>query len=59
MFDRHPTLHRYVTREFLKIFGLSLSSLILIYVVVLFFQKMVVLPEHHYGLLQSIHAVNP
>ncbi len=40
MFDRHNTLHRYVTREFLKIFGLSLSSLILIYVVVLFFQKM-------------------
>jgi lipopolysaccharide export system permease protein len=40
MFDHHPTLHRYVIREFLKIFGLSLSSLILIYVVVLFFQKM-------------------
>jgi lipopolysaccharide export system permease protein len=40
MFDRHRTLHRYVIREFLKILGLSLSSLILIYVVVLFFQKM-------------------
>ena len=40
MYDRHRTLHRYVLREFLKIFGLSLSSLILIYVVVLFFQKM-------------------
>lgn len=40
MFDRHRTLHRYVIREFLKIFGLSLSSLILIYSVVLFFQKM-------------------
>ncbi len=40
MFNHHPILHRYVIREFLKIFGLSLSSLILIYVVVLFFQKM-------------------
>ena len=40
MHDYHRTLHRYVIREFLKIFGLSLSSLILIYVVVLFFQKM-------------------
>jgi lipopolysaccharide export system permease protein len=40
MFDHDRTLHRYVIREFLKILGLSLSSLILIYVVVLFFQKM-------------------
>ncbi len=40
MFDHYRTLHRYVVREFLKIFGLSLSSLVLIYVVVLFFQKM-------------------
>jgi lipopolysaccharide export system permease protein len=40
MFDHYRTLHRYVIREFLKIFGLSLSSLVLIYVVVLFFQKM-------------------
>jgi len=40
MFDRYRTIHRYVFREFLKIFGLSLSSLILIYAVVLFFQKM-------------------
>jgi len=40
MFESHRVLHRYVIREFLKIFALSLSSLILIYVVVLFFQKM-------------------
>lgn len=39
MFDKHRTLHRYVLSEYLKIFGLSLSSLILIYVVILFFQK--------------------
>ena len=40
MFEDHRILHRYVTREFLKVFGLSLSSLIFIYIVVLFFQKM-------------------
>jgi lipopolysaccharide export system permease protein len=40
MFDRHRILYRYVFRENLKIFGLSLSSLVLIYVVVLFLQKM-------------------
>lgn len=39
MFNSHRILHRYVAREYLKIFSLSLSSLILIYVVVLFFQK--------------------
>ena len=40
MISRHRTLYHYVTREFLKVLGLSLSSLILIYVVVLFLQKM-------------------
>ena len=40
MFDDHRTLYRYVAREFLKILSLSLSSLILIYVVVVFLQKM-------------------
>jgi len=40
MFESHRILHRYVIREYLKIFALSLSSLILIYIVVLFFQKM-------------------
>jgi lipopolysaccharide export system permease protein len=40
MFESHCVLHRYVIREYLKIFALSLSSLILIYIVVLFFQKM-------------------
>ena len=40
MFEKHRILHRYVIREYLKIFALSLSSLILIYIVVLFFQKM-------------------
>jgi lipopolysaccharide export system permease protein len=40
MFESHRVLHRYLIREYLKIFALSLSSLILIYIVVLFFQKM-------------------
>ncbi len=40
MFESHRVLYRYIIREYLKIFALSLSSLILIYVVVLFFQKM-------------------
>ncbi len=39
MLPRQRILYRYVTREYLKTFALSLSSLILIYVVVLFFQK--------------------
>ena len=39
MFENPRILHRYVVREFLKVFSLSLSSLIFIYVVVLFFQK--------------------
>ena len=39
MFENLRVLHRYVIREYLKIFSLSLMSLILIYVVVLFFQK--------------------
>jgi len=40
MFESHRVLHRYIIREYLKIFALSLSSLILIYIVVLFFQKL-------------------
>ena len=40
MFENHRTLQRYAVREYLKLFCLTLSSLILIYVVVLFFQKM-------------------
>jgi len=40
MFKSNRILHRYVVREYLKIFSLSLSSLILIYVIVLFLQKM-------------------
>ena len=39
MLESHRTLYRYVILEYLKIFALSLSSLILIYLVVLFFQK--------------------
>jgi len=39
MFESHRVLHRYVIREYLNLFSLSLTSLILIYVVVLFFQK--------------------
>ncbi len=40
MFERHRVLYRYIMREYLKLFSLSLSSLILIYIVVIFFQKM-------------------
>jgi len=40
MFESHRIFHRYVIREFLKVFSLCLSSLIFIYIVVLFFQKM-------------------
>ena len=39
MSNSHRTLYRYITREFLKILGLSLSSLVLIYVIVVFLQK--------------------
>jgi lipopolysaccharide export system permease protein len=40
MFESHRVLHRYVIREYLKLFALTLSSLLLIYIVVLFLQKM-------------------
>lgn len=40
MFENHRIIHRYVVREYLKLFSLSLSSLIFIYIIVLFFQKM-------------------
>lgn len=46
MFESHRIIYRYVTREYLKIFILSLSSLILIYVVTLFFQKMSLFSKH-------------
>jgi len=39
MFESHRVLHRYVIREYLNIFSLSLGSLILIYMVVLFFSR--------------------
>ncbi len=40
MFESHRVLYRYIMREYLKIFSLSLGSLILIFIVVIFFQKM-------------------
>lgn len=40
MFNNHRTLNRYITREFLKVFSLSLSSLMLIYIIVIFLQKL-------------------
>jgi lipopolysaccharide export system permease protein len=46
VFESYRTLHRYVVREYLKIFGLTLSSLILIYVVVLFLQKINLFIKH-------------
>ena len=39
MFENPRTIQRYVSREYLKIFSLALSSLILMYVIILFFQK--------------------
>jgi lipopolysaccharide export system permease protein len=39
MLENYRTIQHYVIREYLKIFGLTLSSLILIYVIVLFLQK--------------------
>jgi len=47
MFESHRVLYRYIIREYLKIFSLSLSSLILIYVVVIFFQKMNFFQRNH------------
>lgn len=46
MFESHRIIHRYVIREYLKIFSLSLTSLILIYVVILFFQKVDLIIKH-------------
>jgi lipopolysaccharide export system permease protein len=46
MFESYWVLHRYVIREYLKVLLLSLSSLILIYLVVLFFQKMDTFIKH-------------
>ncbi len=43
----HRIITRYVVDEYFKIFSLSLSSLILIYVVVLFFQKMDLFVKYH------------
>lgn len=47
MFESHRVLHRYIIREYLKIFSLTLGSLILIYVVVIFFQKMNFFQRNH------------
>jgi lipopolysaccharide export system permease protein len=47
MFESHRIIHRYVVREYLKTFSLSLSSLIFIYIIVLFFQKMNIFIQHH------------
>jgi len=46
MFEGHRTIQRYVVREYLKIFSLTLGSLILIYVIVLFFQKVDTFVKH-------------
>ena len=46
MFDHHRIVYRYVAREYLKVFSLSLSSLVIIYLVVLFFQKMGLFTRH-------------
>src|SRR4030067_2836532 len=46
MFENHRVLRRYVIREYLKIFGLCLGTLIFMYAVLLFFQKMDVITKH-------------
>jgi len=46
MFKNYRILPRYVVREYQKILSLSLGSLVLIYVIVLFFQKVDVIIEH-------------
>lgn len=46
MFESHRVLHGYVLREYVKILLLTLSSLILIYIVVLFFEKMDLFSKH-------------
>jgi lipopolysaccharide export system permease protein len=46
MFNSNRVLHRYVIWEYLKVFSLSLSSLLLIYVIVLFFQKIDTFIKH-------------
>ncbi len=46
MFESHRVLNRYVLREYLKVFSLSLSSLLLIYLIVLFFQKIELFIKH-------------
>lgn len=46
MFESHRVLHRYLLHEYLKVCFLSLSSLILIYMVVLFFEKIDLFIKH-------------
>ena len=46
MFEKHRILHRYVVREYLKAFCLSLASLVLIYTIVLFFQEVDFFVKH-------------
>lgn len=40
MFKTHSTLYRYVFLEFMKVFALSVTSLIFVYIIVLFFDKL-------------------
>lgn len=46
MFESHRILYRYIVREYLKILSLSLSSLVLLYAVILFFQKVDLFIKH-------------
>lgn len=46
MFESYWVLYRYVIREYLKVFFLSLTGLIFIYLVVLFFQKVDLFIKH-------------
>jgi len=46
MFETHRILYRYLVREYLKILSLSLSSLVLLYAVILFLQKVDFIIKH-------------
>lgn len=39
MFNHYKIIHHYIIKEYLKIFFLSLCSLVIIYLIILFFQK--------------------
>ena len=51
MFEKQRTLQRYVAREYLKIFSLTLTTMILMYSIVLFFLKISIFIKNEASLL--------